>query len=63
MARTFTFVLLCFALLPGLRAQGTGLLVADSQYLKIPLLPTYSGVKYTEVPVKVSLKKYSRVII
>lgn len=45
--------------LPTLCAQrSAGLLVSDEQYRNIPLLPSYSGVKYTEIPVKVSLKKY-----
>lgn len=58
MLRNFALFLLSVTMLPSLFAQGTGLLVSDEQYQKIPLLPTYSGVKYTEVPVKVSLKKY-----
>jgi hypothetical protein len=50
---------LCGGFTPAMQAQrSTGLLVSDDQYRKIPLLPSYSGVKYTEVPVKVSLKKY-----
>lgn len=39
-------------------SQNTGLLVSDARYQGIPLLPTYSGVKYNEIPVRVSLKKY-----
>jgi hypothetical protein len=39
-------------------AQTPGLLTSDERYRNIPLLPTYSGVKYNEIPVKVSLKKY-----
>lgn len=35
-----------------------GLLTSDERYERIPLLPTYSGAKYTEIPVRVSLKKY-----
>jgi hypothetical protein len=38
--------------------QQTGLLVSDSRYEQVPLLPTYSGVKYSEIPPRVSLKKY-----
>lgn len=58
MLKNFVLILLSLIMLSGLRAQVTGLLVSDEQYKKIPLLPTYSGVKYTEVPVKVNLKKY-----
>jgi hypothetical protein len=47
-----------FSGLFGLLQAQTGLLVSPEKYQKIPLLPTYSGTKYTEVPVKVSLKKY-----
>ena len=41
-----------------LSAQSAGLLTSDEAYRKIPVLPAYSGVKYNEIPVKVSLKKY-----
>jgi hypothetical protein len=58
MFKTITFLLLLAVAWQGTRAQSTGLLVSDEQYQKVQLLPTYSGVKYTEVPVKVSLKKY-----
>lgn len=39
-------------------AQMSGLLISDDRYQQVPLLPTYSGVKYTEIPARVSLKKY-----
>jgi hypothetical protein len=39
-------------------AQTGGLLTSDARYQQVPLLPSYSGVKYTEIPVRVSLKKY-----
>jgi len=39
-------------------AQTGGLLVSDERYQTVPVLPVYSGVKYTEIPVRVSLKKY-----
>ncbi|HMQ47452.1 MAG TPA: C1 family peptidase [Saprospiraceae bacterium] len=44
----------------GLNAQNrsTGLLLSPERYETVPLLPTYSGVKYNEIPLKVSLKKY-----
>ncbi|GAB4497749.1 MAG: hypothetical protein OHK0019_31920 [Saprospiraceae bacterium] len=58
MFKNVALILLSFVVPINLRSQSTGLLVSDEQYKKIPLLPTYSGVKYTEVPVKVSLKKY-----
>ena len=58
MLRNVALILLSLITLTSLCAQGTGLLVSDEQYQKVPLLPTYSGVKYTEVPVKVNLKKY-----
>ncbi|NJL75017.1 MAG: C1 family peptidase [Saprospiraceae bacterium] len=41
-----------------LLAQQSGLLCSDERYEKIPLLPTYSGTKYNEIPLRVSLKKY-----
>jgi hypothetical protein len=54
------FCLLGATLLPvfGLLAQSAGLLVSDEKYREVPVLPAYSGVKYNEIPVKVSLKKY-----
>ena len=58
MYRNTLFVLLALAMVSSLRAQPTGLLISDTRYQALPLLPTYSGVKYTEVPVRVSLKKY-----
>jgi Papain family cysteine protease len=36
----------------------SGLLVSPERYQTVPLLPAYSGVKYNEIPIKVSLKKY-----
>lgn len=41
-----------------LRAQSPGLLISDERYQQLPLLPSYSGVKYTEIPARISLKKY-----
>ncbi len=38
--------------------QTTGLLVSDERYLNLPLLPTYSGTKFNEIPPKVTLKRY-----
>ncbi len=58
MFRITLFIALVFVALPAIRAQSTGLLISDERYNTLPLLPIYSGVKYTEVPVKVSLKKY-----
>ncbi|MBK9337885.1 MAG: C1 family peptidase [Lewinellaceae bacterium] len=34
------------------------MLVSDKRYSQLPLLPTYSGAKYNEIPVRVNLKKY-----
>lgn len=42
----------------GLAAQNTGLRCSDAKYQTLPLLPSYSGAKYNEVPLRVSLKKY-----
>jgi hypothetical protein len=36
----------------------SGLLVEDKKYSSLSLLPTYSGTKYNEVPLKVSLRSY-----
>lgn len=58
MFKNILFIALVFLGLPAVRAQSTGLLISDDRYQTLPLLPTYSGVKYTEVPVRVSLKKY-----
>lgn len=58
MFRNALFISLVFVALPAIQAQSTGLLISDERYNALPLLPTYSGVKYTEVPVKVSLKKF-----
>lgn len=52
------FSLLALLVPPLLLAQPAGLLTSDERYQALPLLPSYSGVKYTEVPVRVSLKKY-----
>ncbi len=38
--------------------QTTGLLLSDERYMSIPVLPSYSGTKYNEVPIRVSLRKY-----
>jgi Papain family cysteine protease len=51
-------LLLIMGLWGSLSAQTNGLLVADERYQQIPMLPTYSGVKYTEIPARISLKKY-----
>jgi Papain family cysteine protease len=40
---------------------GTGLLCTDDRYIQVPLLPTYTGVKFDEIPIKISLKKYAPV--
>lgn len=47
-------------LLLALQAQNraTGLLLSPEKYEEVAMLPTYSGVKYNEIPLKVSLKKY-----
>lgn len=55
---TFTAVFLLSLL--RLQAQ-SGLLVSDERYQTVPLLPTYSGQKFNEIPLKVSLKKYAPV--
>ena len=54
------FCLLSIVLLPlfGVFAQTAGLLISDEKYREVPVLPAYSGVKYNEIPVKVSLKKF-----
>ncbi|MBX2892947.1 MAG: hypothetical protein KF734_18700 [Saprospiraceae bacterium] len=49
---------LLFAIPSALTAQSTGLLVSDERYGQLAVLPTYNGAKYTEIPVRVSLKKY-----
>lgn len=36
----------------------TGLLTSDERYAAIPVLPTYSGTKFNEIPPRVSLKRY-----
>lgn len=41
----------------GLQAQ-TGLLISPERYRDMPALPTYTGQKFNDVPLKVSLKKY-----
>lgn len=58
MLKRILFAALVLSILTESMAQNTGLLISDARYQKLPLLPTYSGVKYTEVPVKLSLKKY-----
>ncbi len=52
-----SFILILFSLIS--RSQtSSGLLVSDDRYREVPVLPLYSGTKYNEVPVKVSLRKY-----
>lgn len=58
MFKTTIFLALAISLTQTLGAQQAGLLISDERYQNVPLLPAYSGIKYTEVPVKVSLKKY-----
>lgn len=41
-----------------LQAQMTGLLTSDERYAEVPVLPTYSGTKFNEIPPRVSLKRY-----
>lgn len=36
----------------------TGLLTSDERYAEVPVLPTYSGTKFNEIPPRVSLKRY-----
>lgn len=57
MLRIWT-ILSVFFITMTLTAQNTGLLCSDKKYQAIPLLPSYSGAKYNEVPLRVSLKKY-----
>lgn len=38
--------------------QNMGLLCSESKYRSIPLLPSYSGLKYNEVPLRVSLRQH-----
>jgi hypothetical protein len=52
-----SYALICLAALCAW-GQKPGMLASDERYRNVPLLPAYSGVKYTEVPVKVSLKKF-----
>lgn len=40
------------------RTQNTGLLCDDAKYRSVPVLPSYSGLKYNEVPLRVSLRQY-----
>jgi hypothetical protein len=40
------------------QVQSTGLVCSDERYQALNLLPTYSGTKYNEVPLRVSLKRY-----
>lgn len=51
------FVWLFLLLQPLLSAQ-TGLLISPERYGAVPVLPTYSGQKFNDIPLKVSLKKY-----
>ncbi|MFN4080396.1 MAG: C1 family peptidase [Saprospiraceae bacterium] len=53
-----SFALLSLILSLCAHAQRAGLLIADARYAKVPLLPSYSGVKYNEAPIRVSLRKY-----
>lgn len=39
-------------------AQNSGLLCSENKYRSIPVLPSYSGLKYNEVPLRVSLRQY-----
>jgi Papain family cysteine protease len=53
-----SFIFLLSLILWQCPGQQGGLLVSDERYQLVPVLPVYSGVKYTEIPLKVSLKKY-----
>jgi hypothetical protein len=54
------FLLLNLLVLTALLAQQrtTGLLVSDEKYAQTAVLPTYSGSKYNEIPLKANLRKY-----
>jgi Papain family cysteine protease len=55
----FLSILCLFVSANSLFAQrSSGLIVSPERYQEVPLLPAYSGVKYTEIPVKVNLKKF-----
>ncbi len=58
--RFCNFLLLNVLVLNALWAQHrtTGLLISDEKYARTAVLPTYSGSKYNEIPLKASLKKY-----
>ncbi len=58
MKKVVTVLLLFTVSLSYVFAQVTGLIYADERYKAIPVLPSYSGTKYNEIPIKVSLRKY-----
>ena len=58
MPRVFILLNLLIIGFAPLAAQRSGLLCSDAKYESVPLLPSYSGAKYNEVPLRVSLKKY-----
>lgn len=63
MKHLYVIALFCLTslLLPAQTLPGTGLMCADDRYVKVPLLPSYTGVKFDEIPIKISMKKYAPV--
>ncbi len=51
-------VVVATSLVIPIQAQETGLLISDERYAGLPLLPTYSGAKFNDIPNRVSLKAY-----
>lgn len=55
--RAISIGILLFSCWHCMQAQ-TGLVVSSERYSQLPLLPTYSGQKFNDIPLKVSLKRY-----
>jgi Papain family cysteine protease len=59
MLRITTLLVFCACFLFGsAQKPATGLMCSDERYKQVPVLPAYTGVKFNDIPIKVSLRKY-----
>jgi Papain family cysteine protease len=59
MLRITTLLVFCaFFLFGSAQTSSTGLMCSDERYKQVPVLPAYTGVKFNDIPIKVSLRKY-----
>jgi Papain family cysteine protease len=52
------FVFCAFFRFSSAQSSATGLMCSDERYKQVPVLPAYTGVKFNDIPIKVSLRRY-----